>query len=105
MSDYKKDVWYREGNLLFILEHDGWGKGGKEQLRNRITISVQGHKDTPKQDIDNIVVLMQNAESLLQMLTRWQSKCAGLLEGRSDDNDLLLAETESLIAKAKGEAA
>ena len=60
MSDYIKGVWYRENDLLFILEHAGWGNRGKEELRNRIMVRVEARRDVPKEEAEALTAMIHD---------------------------------------------
>jgi hypothetical protein len=55
MSDYKKGEWIRDGDLLFTLEHDGWRKGGVEQLKNRIMVRIDVTKSVPAEEAEHLI--------------------------------------------------
>ena len=67
MNDYEKNVWYREGDLLFILENAGWSKG-KEQLRNRIMVRIEARKEVPKEEAEALAAMIHDILKAYQAL-------------------------------------
>lgn len=57
MTEYKKDMWYREGDLIFILKPAGWD-GGKETLTNRLMVRVEACRDTPKEEAEALAAVI-----------------------------------------------
>jgi len=60
-----KEPFQVDGTTVYQLEHDGWYKG-LPNMRNRIYASVQGYRDTPKEELEATARLFAAAPDLLE---------------------------------------
>jgi hypothetical protein len=85
--------WLRDDTTIYVLEpSDGWADG-KTRMRNRFTVSVQGCRHTPKEEIDanarRIVAAVNACESISTHALE-QGVVAELLEALQGARRLIL---------------
>jgi hypothetical protein len=51
------DLWQRDGRLVYKLRHEGWRKG-KEIFENEYSISFQGAKGVPIEEVEALAQLV-----------------------------------------------